>query len=59
MFQPLALEKCMSIDNSEIDIVSCRQGFIGIITMQDFSERSLEQVLEEGSLILKKKERSK
>ena len=35
----------MSIDNSEIDIVACRQGFIGIGTIQDFSEqcRSLKK----------------
>ena len=35
----------MSIDNSEIDIVPCRQGFIGINTVQDLSEqgRSLKK----------------
>ena len=37
----------MSIDNSEIDIVPCRQGFIGISTTQNFSERGPVQVTEE------------
>ena len=46
------------IDNSEIDIVRCRQGFIGISTVQDFSERGPVQVIEKGSLI-KMFERSK
>ena len=48
----------MSIDNSEIDIVPCRQGIIGISTIQDFSERGPVQVTEKGSLI-KMFERSK
>ena len=47
----------MSIDNNEIDI-PCRQGFIGISTIQDFSERGSVQVTEKGSLI-KMFERSK
>ena len=58
MFYPLALYRCMSIDNSEIDIIPCRQGFIGISTIQDFSERGAVQVIEKGSLI-KMFERSK
>ena len=41
----------MSIDNSEIDIVTCRQGIIGISTIQDFSERGPVQVNEKGSLV--------
>ena len=41
----------MSIDNSEIDIVPFRQGFIGISTIQDFGERGPVQVTEKGSLI--------
>ena len=41
----------MSIDNSEIDIVPCRQGFIEISSIQDFSERGPVQVVEKGSLI--------
>ena len=49
----------MSTDNSdEIDIVPCHQGFIGIITIQDFSEQGPVQVIEKGSLI-KMFERSK
>ena len=48
----------MSIDNSEIDIVPCRQGFIRISTIQDFSERGPVQVIEKGSLV-KMFERSK
>ena len=42
---------CVSIDNSEIDIVPCRQGFIGISTIQDFSDRGPVQVIEKGSLV--------
>ena len=41
----------MSIDNSEIDIVPCRQGITGISTVQDFSERGPVQVIEKGRLI--------
>ena len=48
----------MSIDNSEIDIVPCRQDIIGISTIQDFSERGPVQVIEKGSLV-KMFERSK
>ena len=49
----------MSIENSdEIDIVPCHQGFIGISTVQDFSEQGPVQVIEKGSLI-KMFERSK
>ena len=48
----------MSIDNSEMGIVPCLQGVIGISTIQDFSERGLVQVFEKGSLI-KMSERSK
>ena len=48
----------MSIDNSEIDIVACRQGIIGISTIQDSSERGPVQVIEKGSLV-KMFERSK
>ena len=44
----------MSIDNSEIDIVPCRQGFIGISTIQDFSERGPVQVTEKKTALLKK-----
>ena len=50
MFYPLALYRCMSIDNSEIDIIPCRQGFIGISTIQDFSERGPVQVIEKGGM---------
>ena len=39
------------IDNNETDIVPCRQSFIGISTVQDFSERGPVQVIEKGSLI--------
>ena len=42
----------MSIYNSEIDIVPCRQGFTGISTVQDFSEGAPVQVTENGSLAL-------
>ena len=48
----------MSIDNNEIDIVPCRQGFIRISIVRDFSERGPVQVTEKGSLI-KMFERSK
>ena len=41
----------MSFDNSEVDIVPCRQGFIGISTIQDFSEWDAVQVIKKGSLI--------
>ena len=41
----------LSINNSEIDIVPCRQGFIGISTIQDFSERGPVQVIEKDSVI--------
>ena len=53
-----ALKVHVYIDNSEIDIVPCRQGFIGISTIQDFSERGPVQVIEKGSLV-KMFERSK
>ena len=43
----------MSIDNSEIDIVPCRQGFIGISTIQEVGERGPVQVTEKGSLVKK------
>ena len=46
----------MSIDNSEIDIIPCLQGFIGISTIQDFSERGPVQVIEKGSLEQRKHE---
>ena len=45
-------------ENSETDIVPCRQGFIGISTVQDFSEQGPVQVIKKGSLI-KMFERSK
>ena len=48
----------MSIDNSEIDTIPCRQGFIGISTIQDFSERGPVQVIEKGSLIKCLKDRN-
>ena len=48
---PACAIRCMSIDNSEIDIIPCRQGFIGISTIQDFSERGPMQVIEKGSLV--------
>ena len=44
-----ALKVHVYIDNSEIEIVPCRQGFIGISTVQDFSERGSVQVIEKGS----------
>ena len=46
------------VDNSEIDIIPCRQGFIRISTVQDFSEQGPVQVIKNGSLI-KMFERSK
>ena len=47
-----ALKVCVvCTDNSEIDIVPCLQGFIGISTIQYFSERGPVQVIEKGSLI--------
>ena len=48
----------MSIDNREINIVPCRQGIIGMSTIQEFSERGPVQVTEKGSLV-KMFERSK
>ena len=48
---PACAIRCMSIDNSEIYIIPCRQGFIGISTIQDFSERGPVQVIEKGSLV--------
>ncbi len=48
----------MSIDNSEIDIIPCRQGFIGIGTIQDFSERGPVQVMKKVALLKSLKDRN-
>ena len=49
MFYPL--KRCIAIDNSETDTVPCRQGFFGISTVQDLSERGPVQVTAKCSLI--------
>ena len=41
----------MSIDNTEIYIIPRRQGFIGISTVQDFSERGPVQDFEKAALL--------
>ena len=48
----------MSIDNSEIDTVPCRQGFIGISTVKDFSERGPMQVIKKAALLKCLKDRN-
>ena len=50
-FTRLRFKGACLYDNSEIDIVPCRQGFIGISTIQDFSERGPVQVIEKVSLV--------
>ena len=47
----LPLKGCIAIDNSETDTVPCRQGFFGISTVQDLSERGPVQLTAKGSLI--------
>ena len=41
----------MSIYNSEIGIIPCRQEFIGISTIQDFSERGQCRSLKKAALL--------
>ena len=57
-FTLLRFKGACLLTTARIDIVPCRQGFIGISTIQKFSERGPVRVIEKGSLV-KMFERSK